>query len=222
MRFTYLFPDALSIEPSSALPVQTLAKRIFARCRLIQCVDDNAAVPIEMPWEQWLRQQFLLAASASVEAASAFADGINAPCWRLTPVHFHLGRDHVVLTDPTQLELNLPDALTLGESIRGVLRENGLELLIPAPNRWYLVSSDSRLELDRWSERSRLAGTQRQKYRRLQSCRTTRPKLAPPVDRNPDVVARTPNQRAAGHSGASGREQRVAGRTCNASRLECL
>ena len=144
MSVTFLFPDSLSLEPSAAQPVHALAKQTLARFRLVLSIEDTSAVPLEMPWERWLRQQFLLPASASVEAASAFADAMIPPCWRVTPVHLHLGRDHVVLTDPTQLRLDTSDAAALVESLRGVLEDGGLQMQIAQPDRWYLRQTDSR------------------------------------------------------------------------------
>lgn len=143
MQPTFLFPDALCIEPTAAEPVQAIARRVFARYRQVRVVDDASAVPLEMPWEVWLKQRFALAGSASIEAASAFADGVKTPCWRVTPVHLHLGRDHLVLTNPAQLQMAFADARSLGDSIQSVLQDSGLELNVVVPDRWYLSIKDA-------------------------------------------------------------------------------
>ncbi len=147
MSYTCLFPDALNTEPSTAEPIARQASHLFARYRQTECSDDAAAVPLEMPWEKWLRQQFAVDDAASIEASTAFVDQAPSPCWRLTPVHLHLGRDHMVLTDPAQLKLDLVAARALHASIAPLLRESGLQLLIEQPDRWYLstlVATDGR------------------------------------------------------------------------------
>ncbi len=140
MQFTFLFPDALSLEPTAAEPVMALASRVFARYRQTRMVDDEAAAPLEMPWEQWLRQLYGVTEGASIEAASAFADQKATPCWRLTPVHLHLGRDHMVLTDPAQLQLSPVHAEALRISIAPLLADRGLGVQIGQPDRWYMNS----------------------------------------------------------------------------------
>jgi hypothetical protein len=143
MLYTCLFPDALTIEPSTAEPIARQARHLFARYRQTECFDDDAAVPLEMPWEKWLRQQFAVDNAASMEASTAFVDQAPTPCWRLTPVHLHLGRDHMVLTDPTQLKLDLVAAHALHASIAPLLHESGLQLLIKQPDHWYLSTLDA-------------------------------------------------------------------------------
>jgi hypothetical protein len=138
MQFTFLFPDALSLEPTAAEPVRALASRVFARYRQTRMLDDEAAAPLEMPWEQWLRRLYGVSEGASIEAASAFADQQATPCWRLTPVHLHLGRDHMVLTDPAQLRLSPVDAEALRISIAPLLADCGLGVQIGQPDRWYM------------------------------------------------------------------------------------
>lgn len=101
-------------------------------------VDDRSLVAAEQPHEAWLRRQFGLSDHASVEAASAYADGIDGPALRITPVHLHVGLDHLLLTDPGTLELGIDEARQLAESVAPVFAEQGLVLQAAAPLRWYL------------------------------------------------------------------------------------
>lgn len=147
MQITLLFPDALLVAPNSIDPVCALARRVFARAQLINESDDQAAVPLQMPWERWLRDRFSLPERASVEAASLFQDVRDrgpAHWWRVSPVHLHLGLDHVVLHNPTELHMSAEQARGLADAIAPTLAQAGLGLTIAHPQRWYLRSLDGK------------------------------------------------------------------------------
>ncbi len=57
---------------------------------------------------------------------------------RADPVYLHLNIDQLVLTDPRDLALTADAAKALCASLNAHFRADGLELLAPAPDRWYL------------------------------------------------------------------------------------
>lgn len=73
-------------------------------------------------------------------AHAARADGIEVLdlAWgQLTPVHWHVGRDEIVLTDPDALQLGEADSRALLESVRELFESEGFALAWGAPLRWY-------------------------------------------------------------------------------------
>jgi hypothetical protein len=78
-------------------------------------------------------------------ASAARADGIDpgtAPIARLTPVHWHVGRDQVLLTDPAGLELGDAESRAFLEAIRPLLESDGFTLHYGSATRWYACSDE--------------------------------------------------------------------------------
>lgn len=76
-----------------------------------------------------------------IAALSAADDGGDAAdaCWlRADPVYLHLNIDQLVLTDPRGLGLQAAETAALAASLNAYFREDGLELLALAPDRWFL------------------------------------------------------------------------------------
>jgi len=92
--------------------------------------------------EAWLQKAFGLPAGAPISACSALADGAVQARWRLDPVNLHIGRDHLVLTDPARLDLGTEDARSLAASVDELFRDEGLTLIADHPLRWYLQETD--------------------------------------------------------------------------------
>ncbi|MFT3803279.1 MAG: hypothetical protein QM766_18955 [Burkholderiaceae bacterium] len=143
---TLLCPGALS---AAGLPASTsIAAHWPAAWRhadLVARLDDDSLVAHELPHERWLRECLRMPADDAIEAASAALDGLAPPVIRLTPVHLHTGRDHLVLTDPEQLALSIDDARALADAVRPLLDEQGLTLTVATPLRWYLGGPAERL-----------------------------------------------------------------------------
>lgn len=113
-------------------------------------------------------------------AHAAHADGIEVLdlAWgQLTPVHWHVGRDEVLLTDPASLQLGEAESRALLEAVRELFESEGFALAWGAPLRWY-AAHESFAELptasldrvvgrnvDRWLP----AGREARLLRRLQN-----------------------------------------------------
>ncbi len=113
-------------------------------------------------------------------AHAAREDGIEVLdlAWgQLTPVHWHVGRDEIVLTDPEALQLGEAESRALLESVRELFESEGFALAWGAPLRWY-AAHESLVELptasldrvvgrnvDRWLPE----GAQARLLRRLQN-----------------------------------------------------
>lgn len=92
--------------------------------------------------ERWLHTRLALPADAALAACAALADTESGVMWRVDPVHLHVGRDHLVLTDPALLALCAEDAQALAEAIAPLYVEDGLALAASCSTRWYLREID--------------------------------------------------------------------------------
>ncbi|HZE91787.1 MAG TPA: hypothetical protein VE029_08815 [Rhizobacter sp.] len=113
-------------------------------------------------------------------ARAAAQDGIDVgdQAWGLlSPVHWHVGTDHVSLADPLALHLSAQESRTLFETIRPLFETEGWNVAWAGPNRWY-AAHDSlaglpTASLDRVIGRSidlwMPANAQASKLRRLQN-----------------------------------------------------
>ncbi len=73
-------------------------------------------------------------------ARNAEQDGVNigTQAWgQLTPVHWHVGADHVSLPDPQALHLSAQESHTLFEAVRPLFESEGWVMAWGAPTRWY-------------------------------------------------------------------------------------
>ena len=73
-------------------------------------------------------------------ARAAAADGIDVGgrAWGLiTPVHWHLGRDHVTLVDPQALAFTEAESRAAFDAVRELFDSEGYALHWGAPLRWY-------------------------------------------------------------------------------------
>jgi hypothetical protein len=143
---TLLCPGTLSPAPRddtrADAPLDALLA-LLRRARIVGRWHDADAVPLELPHERWLRRQFGIPAGASIEAASAAFDGVRPPAWRLTPVHLHVARDHLVLTDPARLALEPQDGAELAGIAATVFAQQGWRLDARLnTGRWYLQGDD--------------------------------------------------------------------------------
>jgi hypothetical protein len=74
-------------------------------------------------------------------ALQARADGIDVaqrPWGLLTPVHWHVGREHITLADPQALALLADESRTLFEAVQPLFEGDGGSLTWAADDRWYL------------------------------------------------------------------------------------
>lgn len=60
--------------------------------------------------------------------------------WRLQPVHFLLGRDHIRLMDPGSLNLEEDEASALWQAVQPLFSAEGLTLGMHAPGIWWLTA----------------------------------------------------------------------------------
>jgi hypothetical protein len=79
-----------------------------------------------LPWAGWWARQ----------------DGVDLPqgeTWALlSPGHWLMGRDHLTLIDPAQLQLTDAESRALCDTVRPYFESDGWALRYGAPTRWYL------------------------------------------------------------------------------------
>lgn len=75
-------------------------------------------------------------------ARAAAQDGIATGdlAWGLlSPMHWHVGSDHITLSDPEELQLDEAASRELMEALRPLFESDGWVLLWGAPTRWYVA-----------------------------------------------------------------------------------
>ncbi len=74
-------------------------------------------------------------------AASALRDHVDVqndqPWGLLTPVHWHVGAEHISLADPQALHLSAHESSAFFEAIRHLFESEGWTVAWGAPDRWY-------------------------------------------------------------------------------------
>ncbi|MEX3555714.1 MAG: regulator [Burkholderia gladioli] len=150
-RLHFLLPFALPSAADAASSPHDLASpalaALLARARLIE---RSAGEDFQrtLPHQRWLAARFgANQGDADDDAPLApymlLADGGtpgNAPWACVEPVHVQIATDHLVLIDPSALELPAAEAAALLEVARPLVEELGVQLQAPDPRRWYLSS----------------------------------------------------------------------------------
>lgn len=99
-----------------------------------------------LPHEIWLARQFGLHDSRSGNSSPPIATalmqsfGLNpdSGSWFVVqPVHIHVARDHLVLTDPRQLALADDESRTLFDVAKALFEEDGKALIYGNANTWF-------------------------------------------------------------------------------------
>lgn len=100
-----------------------------------------------LPHEAWLARRFGMTAALQSGGSPPIAAGLwralggtpDAGHWFiLQPVHLHVARDHLVLTDPRQLSLSEADARALFVAAQSAFNEAGLALHYGSADYWFM------------------------------------------------------------------------------------
>lgn len=111
-------------------------------------------------------------------ARAAAADGIEVgdQAWGLiTPVHWHLGRDHVTLVDPHALGLTEAESRAAFMAVRELFESEGFALEWGAPLRWY-AAHESLADLP-CASLDRVIGRNVERWMRVEAGDRPEPKL---------------------------------------------
>ena len=104
-----------------------------------------------LPHEIWIARQFGLDAEMKLRGSPPVAVALmqsmglksDAETWFiLQPIHIHIARDHLVLTDPSQLALAEQDARILFDIAAPLFEEYGKRLIYGNANTWFVHADD--------------------------------------------------------------------------------
>jgi hypothetical protein len=124
---------------------------LLARAKILQ-TENFDPFSRALPHETWLARRFLpdqFAPQSSPPLADALMrkHGLQAESgtWFVVqPVHFHIARDHLVLTDPRQLALPDAESRLLFEAARPLFEEEGKTLVYGDAATWFVQADDWR------------------------------------------------------------------------------
>jgi hypothetical protein len=145
---TLLLPAAL-VDPAwlGAARLAELAgspgwSALARRARILETSSPDVRMPPDPGHDRWLQRRLGLPADCALAACAVLDRGPLPAHWRLDPVHLHVGRDHLVLTDPAELALDPADALALAGAVAPLFADEGLLLTTSGPTRWALRETD--------------------------------------------------------------------------------
>lgn len=126
------------IEPPGAVPEPGHLRYIAHRLQLER--------PAVWPALELLEHISSTSPPQRVDAAHPLNGGMN-PIWRIQPVHFLLGRDHIRLMDPRNLNLDLSESRALVQAVSAVFEAEGLSLAMSEPHLWWLTAHTAQADL---------------------------------------------------------------------------
>lgn len=146
-----LVPFASSLSPACVPVLGDLALPHLGRLLALfdeSARDEDDAYAFSPPHERalatawgWHGGDGALPWAARAAALDGIETGDNA--WALlTPVHWQLGRDSVILLDPSLLALRDAESRAFFETIRGGLESEGFVCAWGAADRWYAARAD--------------------------------------------------------------------------------
>jgi len=143
-------PDA---DPAGALrlPAASALQRLLVGGRTAQDRQIAGDPLPELPEDAWLRSEFGVPAGDAIQACAGAGLGLAPPWWGLRPCHLHLGIDHALLTDPTQLGLEPAESAELARSAAPAFEAAGLVLQAPRPEAWFALGAPWALQAWPWT-----------------------------------------------------------------------
>lgn len=147
-------PSALAADLMKMLDTPALALLASRAQSEDQRHEDLEDFQRALPHETWISRRFGLEdglkKNGSPPVAATLMPAMNVPEQRgawfvLQPVHIHIARDHLVLTDPRQLALTDTEARTLFDIAAPLFNEAGKRLLYGNASTWFVHAED-------WSE----------------------------------------------------------------------
>ena len=141
-----LIPFAAPLSESGRAAVRGVQlPRLAALLGLLQLQnrDDGDESSLSPPHERALAREFGFTGADGAlpwAAHAAAADGmaVGTQAWgQLTPVHWHLGADHVSLADPAGLMLDAPSSRAFFDAVSDLFTSEGYGLAFGSASRWY-------------------------------------------------------------------------------------
>jgi hypothetical protein len=140
-----LIPFAVSSAPECVAALHALAlpqlEKLLARLAR-GAADPGDEHTLSMPHERVLAREYGLAAAdgcipwAAWQVAQAGRDTEQAAWAWITPCHWHVATDHIVMGQPQALQLDAPDSQAFLEAMQPFFEQDGIALEYDAPTRW--------------------------------------------------------------------------------------
>ena len=117
---------------------------LLARASAHALQTDDPFAPA-LPHERWLAASGTDNSPAVAHAlmqAFGLPEAANGHWFLLQPVHLHIARDHLVLTDPQALQISDAESRALFDAISPIVNEAGHALVFGDAHHWFLRADD--------------------------------------------------------------------------------
>ncbi|HEY8609331.1 MAG TPA: hypothetical protein VIM12_19615 [Noviherbaspirillum sp.] len=140
-------PAELAGDMLRQLPAPSLATMLSRAHRDVVGVKSDAPFQRALPHERWLASRVGIADAGAANSSPPVArllldtyckEAPRGTWFVLQPVHIHVARDHLVLTDPRQLALGDEEARVLFALARPLFEEHGLDAVYGDAQTWFL------------------------------------------------------------------------------------
>ena len=104
---------------------------------VITDTDEEASLERGLPYEKFLLGQKNASASIELKALGLLNSDTNCIA-RIEPIHIHAARDHLVLTNPSILDITLEESDDLYDAVKDIFSEMADKVHRPEANRWFI------------------------------------------------------------------------------------
>ena len=104
---------------------------------VITDTDEEASLERGLPYEKFLLGHKNASAPIELKALGLLNSDTNCIA-RIEPIHIHAARDHLVLTNPSILEITLEESDELYDAVKDIFSEMADKVHRPEANRWFI------------------------------------------------------------------------------------
>lgn len=140
-------PASLAKELVKQMKTPSLAMLLgYAQQHPVHAFDEFARL---LPHEFWLSRHFSSANSILTSPPLSHSrmqefglQNLEGFWFTLSPIHIHIARDHMVMTDPRRLDISDEESRALFESAKDICEELGKTLVFGDAKTWFLRADD--------------------------------------------------------------------------------
>lgn len=111
--------------------------KVMTYTLVITDTEEEASLERGLPYEKFIFGQKNASAPMELQALGLL-DSNDACVARIEPIHIHAARDHLVLTNPSILEITAEESNELFDAVKDIFSEMADKVYRPQANRWFI------------------------------------------------------------------------------------